>query len=68
MTPSETTHFRTVVVPAVAKIPSMEVGLEYLGRLVDKLGKEVLKLRAEVDALKKLGSSQGQKSKKEDKD
>lgn len=53
MTPSETSHFRTVIVPAVAKVPVLEQGLEYLGRVVDELGKEVLKLRAEGDALKK---------------
>ena len=50
MTPSETSHFRTVVVPSVAKIPSMEKCLEHLGKVVDELGKEVLRLRAQMSA------------------
>ena len=40
------------VMAAVTKIAALEQGLEYLGRVVDNLGKEVLKLRAEVDALR----------------
>ena len=53
------------VMAAVTKIASLEQGLEYLGRVVDNLGKEVLKLRAEVDALRPKDAPKPSKSKKD---